>query len=77
MSTEAFLSTPKCRQAPTLLKYAVGQAWCSEADLFGDATVTEKADRLFQFDDGYEYEVELIAQRGGNLPTNRISRGQF
>ncbi|SIO66968.1 hypothetical protein SAMN05443247_11583 [Bradyrhizobium erythrophlei] len=60
-----------------VLKYAVGQAWCSEADLFGDATVTEKADRLFQFDDGYEYEVELIAQRGGNLPTNRISRGQF
>jgi hypothetical protein len=43
-----------------VLKYAVGQAWCSETDLFGDATVTQKADRLFRFDDGYEYEVELI-----------------
>jgi hypothetical protein len=60
-----------------VLKYAVGRTWCNETDLFGAETVTKKANRLFRFVDGYKYRAELIAQRGGNLPTTRISRDEF
>jgi hypothetical protein len=59
------------------LKYATGNTWCGDAELFGASTETNKADRAFQFDDEHEYTIELIAQRNGNLPTKRISREAF
>ncbi|WP_146992064.1 hypothetical protein [Bradyrhizobium macuxiense] len=59
------------------LKYATGETWCGESELFGLSTVTWKADRVFRFDYEHEYTVELIAQRNGNLATKRISRDSF
>jgi len=60
-----------------VLKYATGNTWCGDAELFGASTETNKVDRVFQFDGEHEYTIELIAQRNGNLPTKRISREAF
>jgi hypothetical protein len=60
-----------------VVKYATGGRWCSESELFGETTQTNKADRVFEFDDDHEYTIELIAQRNGNLPTRRISQEAF
>jgi hypothetical protein len=60
-----------------VLKYATGSNWCGDRELFGASTETNKADRIFQFDDDHEYTSELIARRNGNLPTKRISREAF
>jgi hypothetical protein len=71
------------------LKYATGSNWCGETQFFGDDTVYNKADRLLTFDQEFrpdadgtavltsEVTVELIRQRGGNLPTHTIPRPQF
>lgn len=73
------------------LKYATGQSWCNERDLFGPGllTITNQADRVFNFDRQVRYDdegvrtstteitVELIKQKGGNLPTHAIDRSQF
>ncbi len=60
-----------------VLKYATGDNWCGDRELFGALTETNKADRVFQFDDDHEYTIELIARRNGNLPTKKISRESF
>jgi hypothetical protein len=62
-----------------VLKYATGNNWCGEAELFGVGALTEtnKADRIFNFDDDHEYAIELIARRNGNLPTMKIGREAF
>jgi hypothetical protein len=60
-----------------VLKYATGTTWCGERELFGTSTETERADRVFEFDDKHEYTIELIARRNGNLPKRRISRDDF
>jgi hypothetical protein len=68
-----------------VLKYASGQSWCNEHDLFGPDTSTAKANDTFAFEqnftgDGYTvsaWTVELILQRGGNLRTHSIPRSQF
>jgi hypothetical protein len=60
-----------------ILKFATGAQWCGELELFGPSTVRNKADRIFRFDDDYEYTIELIPQSSGNLPTKRISREEF
>jgi hypothetical protein len=60
-----------------VLKYATGDNWCGDRELFGALTETSKADRIFQFDDDHEYTIELIARRNGNLPTKKISRESF
>ncbi|WP_143046899.1 hypothetical protein [Bradyrhizobium erythrophlei] len=59
------------------LKYATGETWCDESELFGSSTVTRKVDRVIRFDDEHEYTIELIAQRNGNLATKEISRDSF
>lgn len=59
------------------LKYATGNNWCGERDLFGSGTRTLKADQTFQFTENEGYTVELIARHGGNLRTEEISRGAF
>jgi hypothetical protein len=67
------------------LKYATGQSWCGDIELFGDDTVYSQADDLFTFErrfnaDGYtasHWTVELILQPHGNLRTKRISREAF
>jgi hypothetical protein len=59
------------------VKYATGTQWCGEPELFGASTATNKADRIFQFDDDHEYTIELILQTNGNLATKRISRQDF
>jgi hypothetical protein len=68
-----------------ILKYATGDAWCGENDLFGNQTQFNKAnaDLRFarqEFYDGYTligHTVELILQINGNLKTSRISRQTF
>jgi len=57
-----------------ILKYATGDAWCGENDLFGNQTQFNKAnaDLRFarqEFHDGYTmigHTVELILQINGN-----------
>jgi hypothetical protein len=72
-----------------ILKYASGQSWCSEAELFGPDTATNQADQFFDFDRQVtedatgittsisDITVELILQPGGNLRTHAILRSQF
>lgn len=68
-----------------VLKYATGRLWCGDKALFGQETVTRKAEDIFSFErsrttDGYSttaITVELILQRGGNLRTTPISREEF
>jgi len=67
------------------LKYASGQTWCGELDLFGDGTSVNEAGDTFLFErrstsNGYSashWTVDLIAQKGGNLRTRNISRDTF
>jgi hypothetical protein len=68
-----------------ILKYATGDAWCGENDLFGNQTQFNKADADLWFarqesHDGYTmigHTVELILQINGNLKTSRITRQTF
>ncbi|MFZ0425463.1 MAG: hypothetical protein WAL80_21500 [Xanthobacteraceae bacterium] len=59
------------------LKYATGQSWCGEDELFGENTATNKADDTFTFEGDTHWSVELILQRNGNLGTRSIPRSQF
>jgi hypothetical protein len=68
-----------------VLKYATGNYWCGEGDLFGTETQFNKADAILRFirqdsDDSYTmigHTIELILQVNGNLKTSRISREAF
>jgi hypothetical protein len=60
-----------------VLKYATGDHWCGERKLFGAGTRLHKADQILRFTESEGYTVELIAQRGGNLRTEDISREAF
>jgi hypothetical protein len=68
-----------------LLKYATGDAWCGENDLFGNQTQFNKTDAVLRFarqesPGGYTmigHTVELILQISGNLKSSRISRETF
>ena len=59
------------------LKYADGLVWCGERKLFGPDTLVEETNKTFDFRPGREWTIELIRQRGGNLNTKYIPRGQF
>jgi hypothetical protein len=67
------------------LKYATGKMWCGEAELFGQDTLTNKAERTLRFErlptgDGYTlrgWVVDLVLHKGGNLRTARIPRETF
>jgi hypothetical protein len=63
------------------LKYAAGNTWYGEHQLFGQNTVYSKANELFDFTfDGTRYSgytVELIMQTNGNLHTETISENDF
>lgn len=60
-----------------VLKYAIGDRWCGEANLFGRNTTTKQAEEIFIFGEGSGYTVGLIARKGGNLRTKTIDRSQF
>jgi hypothetical protein len=60
-----------------ILKYATGNDWCGERDLFGSSTKLHKSDRIFRFAENEGYTVELITRHGGNLRTEEISRDAF
>jgi hypothetical protein len=68
-----------------VLKYATGNSWCGENDMFGTETEFHKADAVLRFarqnsDDGYTMignTIELMLQVNGNLKTSRISREAF
>jgi hypothetical protein len=68
-----------------VLKYATGNSWCGENNLFGTETEFHKADVVLRFtrqnsDDGYTMignTIELILQVNGNLKTSKISREAF
>ncbi len=63
------------------LKYAAGQSWYGEEDLFGLDTIYSQAEKKFVFKiDGNQisgYSVELILQPQGNLSTKRIAKSDF
>lgn len=65
------------------VRYASGETWRGEQALFGPGNHTQysEAGTVFHFRiEGNRvlgYTIELIAQRGGNLPTRRIQPGQF
>lgn len=67
------------------IKYASGDTWYGESDLFGPSTVCAVADKSFSFETEYkrggtEYTVrtiELIEQVGGNLKTSKIRKEDF
>jgi hypothetical protein len=64
-----------------VLKYATGQFWCGDSDLFGrDTGVSRARDalRFYQNESGTVGKtIELIPQVGGNLETYSIPRSQF
>jgi hypothetical protein len=63
------------------LKYAVGETWYGEKDLFGPDTIYSQAEKKFDFkitgNQVHGYTVELILQPHGNLSTKRISAKDF
>lgn len=63
------------------LRYATGQLWCGEKDLFGPATATYRAERNMEAqvvgDQIVGASVLLEAIPGGNLTTSAIPRSQF
>lgn len=63
------------------LKYAIGETWYGHKHHFGDKTRYMEADDVFDFKIvGQEvrgHRIELIVQRGGNLPTNSIPESEF
>jgi len=60
-----------------ILKYATGNRWCGDNDLFGPDTTIQQSHQTFEFDESHGYTVELIKQRNGNLPMKTINRQQF
>lgn len=60
-----------------VLKYATGNSWCGDRDLFGKFTTVSKSRQIFSFTEGSGYTVDLIPQTQGNLRTERISRDAF
>jgi hypothetical protein len=60
-----------------VLKYATGERWCGEVNLFSGDTTTQQAEKTFIFDEEHEYTVELIVRKGGNLRTKTIDRSRF
>jgi len=68
-----------------IFKYAEGQTWCNEHDLFGEETAVYKAKDIFDFKqeitrDGYStthWTVELIPRMNGNLRSEPIGRSAF
>ncbi len=59
------------------IKYANGENWYGEIDLFGPDTVYSKVSETFLFDGYNGYTVELIKQVGGNLQTESINANTF
>lgn len=63
------------------IKYASGENWYGDKELFGIETSYNKADELFTFSDtGYQisgYTIILYQVANGNLQTKSISKDQF
>jgi hypothetical protein len=63
------------------LKYAAGDNWLGDKELFGDSTIYKKAKKRFDFQEKDTqvtgYYVELIFQPGGNLPTTKILKSEW
>lgn len=59
------------------LRYASGDSWYGETELFGSSTSYSKAESLFTFGNGSGYTVELYKQVNGNLHTNSIDKDDF
>lgn len=63
------------------LRYAYGNKWCGESQLFGDNTQYGEADSKFEFRNNggsvSGYTVELIERQHGNLRTKSIPANSF
>lgn len=63
------------------IKYAAGETWYGEEELFGKNTMYSKADELFTFSDtGYQitgYTITLYQVVNGNLQTVGIDPSEF
>lgn len=60
-----------------ILKYAAGDRWCGDNDLFCRDTTIQQSEQTFEFEESHGYTIELIKQRHGNLPMKTINRQQF
>jgi hypothetical protein len=60
-----------------VLKYATGDRWCGEQDLFSPLTEISEINRVVHFDGDHGYLIDLIRRRNGNLSTKKISREAF
>ncbi len=64
-----------------LVKYATGQNWQGEKELFGEDTLYNKADRTFTFTQNKKqasgFRIELILQTDGNLRTRKIKKAEW
>jgi hypothetical protein len=49
-----------------VLKYATGDDWCGDRELFGASTQITQTDRIFQFDDDHGYKIEKPFRRTHN-----------
>jgi len=54
------------------MKYAMGAQWLAVHVLFGRETAFYRADEVLDLKAGRSYDVELVQQAGGNLPTSAI-----
>lgn len=59
------------------LTYAAGTTWYGYDYTFGPDGAYASAAEVFPFEDGTQWEVELILQVGGNLGTSGMDYGDF
>lgn len=60
------------------MRTASGDTWYGDEHIFGPHTRYSEANAVFELTEpGAYYEVELIPQVGGNMPTRSISAAQF
>jgi hypothetical protein len=59
------------------LKYATGDRWCGDQELFGTSTEVSQTERTFRFDNDHGYKIDLVRRKNGNLPIKIINRDVF
>ena len=63
------------------IKYAAGQNWKGDQQLFGEETQFFEAEKRFDFvKEGNQiqgFRIELILQAGGNLSTRQIPKANW
>jgi hypothetical protein len=50
-----------------VLKYAAGENWCGDEELFGALTEISEANRILQFEVNHGYKIDLIRRKVGDF----------